>query len=97
MSIPGFTAEIALYASPRSYVATDAYGAAGSEVLPQYCGPCLNGRRQCSGYTWVCYEDIYSNPLCGFGGSTCPIVCQEAGFRTWSTPCDVPIGITTFY
>src|SRR4051794_34767575 len=87
MRIPGFTADNTLYASPRFYAGTSEYAVAvGTSVTPQYCGPCINGRRQCGGYSWTCGQD----PNCTLGNLSyqdCPIVCQQSGFHTWSEGC----------
>src|SRR5574340_322266 len=90
MDMPGFTAEAALYKSTRRYATASADIVTQNEsvVRPQFCGPCINGRRQCGDYGWVCYPDTES-PECNIL-TGCPVVCRQGGFRTWSTPCGGP-------
>jgi hypothetical protein len=88
MNIPGFTGEASLYKSIKHYaMSTEGIIARdGAAVIPQYCGPCINGRRQCGDYQWDC--GYVCDPTCIFGPEICcQYVCTQGSFHTWSIPC----------
>jgi len=90
MSMPAFTAESSLCKSIGRYTMAHSGGFARVEsiVEPQYCGPCIGGRRQCGDYQWVCEN------YCPPGGIICTTHCYQGAFQTYSVPCNKPIPVT---
>ena len=91
MNIPGFTAEASLYRSTKCYAMASKGVTVGGEAViePQYCGPCISGRRQCGAYQWDC--GYVCDPGCIFGEQQCcQYVCSQGSFHTWSIPCGRP-------
>src|SRR6516162_8827580 len=90
MALPGFAAEVTLYTTNQVYAgAWREMAETPGGILPQGCGPCVNGRRQCVSFGGqICEQSPACLGLYGpYGPTRCPWNCYPAGPHGWSEPC----------